>query len=65
MCLIILKKKWFAISYLFSGVIPLTHFITFGKAGLEVCLQHDPRAPIKQLIFITNKVTTCVVLLGL
>ncbi|XP_065907134.1 syntaxin-binding protein 5-like isoform X2 [Dysidea avara] len=27
----------------------------FGKAGLEVCLQHDPRVPIKQLIFITNK----------
>ncbi|XP_065908017.1 uncharacterized protein [Dysidea avara] len=27
----------------------------FGKAGLEVCLQHDPSVPIKQLIFITNK----------
>jgi len=37
--------------------VPLTHFITFGKAGLEVCLQHDPRVPIKQLIFITNKVS--------
>jgi len=40
-----------------SVEVPLTHVITFGKAGLEVCLEHDPRVPIKQLIFITNKVS--------
>ena len=34
----------------------LTLFCTFGKVGLEVSLQHEPCMPIKQLIFITNKV---------
>ena len=34
----------------------LTVLCTFGKSGLEVCLQHEPSTPIKQLIFITNKV---------
>ena len=34
----------------------LTLFCTFGKVGLEVSLQHESCMPIKQLIFITNKV---------
>ena len=33
---------------------------TLGRAGLEECLQHDLCRPIKQLLFVTNKVCICI-----